>query len=257
MWLSPEILKWQITLGAHEEHNRRFGARSYEIWSHAEDLLNQHSKDFRISGITTLWRAIDHRLRLLERIYSFKKIPIKNKPTDYLHLLEFLGIVRPLMLQRLKDLRNTVEHEDEFPPDCESCQVLLEFTWYFLRSTDGMTQSLITHLLLEAEPQPMGEDSDYWFDIDTYPHQNWIPRISGWIPPGLISNEPKNDWLMVEVDRAETRAELIERLRHSEDDQSLDSSGRGRNPDDIYISGEVRGGSEALKNLIKMFLGVV
>jgi hypothetical protein len=256
MWLSPEILKWQITLGTHEERDRRSGARSYEIWSHAEDLLNQHSKDSRISGISTLWRAISHRLRLIERIYSLKKIPIRNKPTDYLHLLEFLGLVRPLMLQRLKDVRNAVEHEDEFPPDCESFQVLLEFTWYFLRSTDGATQSIITHLQLEADPNPTGEDSDYWFDINNHPHQNWIPTISGWITPGLVSNEPRSDWLIIKVDKVEKRAELINRLKDSENEESIDDSGRGRNPEDIYISGEIRGGSEPLKNLIKLFLGV-
>lgn len=256
MWLSPEILKWQITLGTHEEHNRRFGARSYEIWSHAEDLLNQHSKDSRISGISTLWRAINHRLRLIERIYSLKQIPIKNKPADYLHLLEFLGIVRPLMLQRLKDIRNAVEHEDEFPPDCESCQVLLEFTWYFLRSTDGITQSTITRLQLEAEPNLRGEESDYWLEIENRPHQNWIPTISGWITPDLVSKEPRSDWLIIKPDKAETRAELVDRLKDSETEEALADPGRGRNPEDVYISGEVRGGSEPLTNLIRMFLGL-
>src|SRR5215213_5775128 len=176
MWLSSEILNWRISLGTLEEHNRKFGTRSYEIWSHAEQLLSQPSNEFRISGISTLWRAIDHRLRLVERIYSLKNIPVKDKPTDYLNLLEFLGIVRPLMLQKLKEIRNAVEHEDASPPDAESCQIFLEFTWYFLRSTDGMTQRLITHLMLESADSLSGEDSDYWLGIDNGPGRNWIPK---------------------------------------------------------------------------------
>jgi hypothetical protein len=257
MWLSPEILNWQISLGTHEEHNRKFGARSYEIWSHAEHLFSQPYNEFRISGISTLWRAIDHRLRLVERIYSLKNIPIKDKPNDYLNLLEFLGIVRPLMLQKLKEIRNAVEHEDASPPDTESCQVFLEFTWYFLRSTDGMTQRLITHLLLESADGLSGEDSEYWFDIDNGPRRNWIPKISGWVTPNLISGQPIDNWFIVKVDRSETRNELVDRLKDVESADSLNSSGRGRNPEDIFISGEIRGTGESLKNVTKLFLGVI
>lgn len=257
MWLSPEILSWQISLGTYEEHNRKFGARSYEIWSHAEQLLGHSSSEFRISGISTLWRAIDHRLRLIEHIYSLKNIPIKAKPTDYLNLLEFLGTVRPLMLQKLKEIRNAVEHEDASPPDIDSCQIFLEFTWYFLRSTDGMTQRLITHLLLESTDRLPAEDADYWLDMENGPHRAWIPKISGWVMPDLISDESMDNWLMVKVDRTETRTDLINRLRDVEDEDSLEDSGRGRNPDDIYISGEIRGTSESLKNLAKLFLGII
>ena len=257
MWLSPEILNWHISLGTHEEHNRKFGARSYEIWSHAEHLINQPSDEFRISGISTLWRAIDHRLRLVENIYSLKNLPIQAKPNDYLALLEFLAIVRPLMLQKLKEIRNAVEHEDASPPDAESCQVFLEFTWCFLRSTDGMTQRLITHLQLEPTENLSFEDAYYWFDIQNGPNRNWIPHISGWVTPDLISDHSIDNWLAVKAARTETRKQLIQRVKDSESQDTLDGSGRGRNPEDIYVSDEIRGPSESLKNLTKLFLGVL
>lgn len=255
MWLSPQILDWRISLGTHEEHNRKFGARSYEIWAHGEHLFSQSSNEFRISGLTSLWRAIDHRMRLLERIYSLKSIPVKDKPSDLLNLLEFLGIVRPLMLQKLKEIRNAVEHEDASPPDAESCQIFLEFTWYFLRSTDGMTQRLITHLLLESVDTP-NEEADYWFEIDNGPAESWVPKIAGWLTPDLVSAHPIDNWFTVKVERTDTREELTKRLKDSMTKDSIDEPGRGRNPADIYVTGEIRGPSRPLKHLTQLFLGV-
>jgi hypothetical protein len=249
MYLSPEILNWRVSIGTHVEHDRKLGVRSYEIWAHAEQLLAQALDDYRVSGITTMWRAIDHRIRLLERIYSLKNIPIKDKPNDPLNLLEYLGIVRPLMLQKLKEIRNAVEHEDMSPPSSEDCNVLLEFTWYFLRSTDGMVQRMTTHLLLELTDTP-NEGADYWLDIDHAPFSNWIM-------PELVSNQPKDNWFALKVEHTETRDVLVSRLKDQEDKESIGESGRGKNPEDIYIRGEIRGPSDSLKKLTKLFLGVM
>jgi len=256
MWLSPEILNWRVSIGAYVEHDRKLGARSYEIWAHAEKLFAQALDDYRVNGITTLWRAIDHRIRLLERIYLLKSIPIKDKPNDTLNLLEYLGIVRPLMLQKLKEVRNAVEHEDASPPSPEDCNVLREFTWYFLRSTDGMVQRMTTHLLLELTDTPNG-DADYWFDIDNAPFMSWIPRFSGWVMPMLVSDQPKENWFNVKVKHTETRDVLVLRLKGHEDEESIGEPGRGRHPEDIYIRGEIRGPSDSLKKLSKLFLGII
>jgi hypothetical protein len=250
VWLSPKFLEWQISIGGHEEQNRNFGAHSYEIWTHGEQLLRQSSEQARISGLTSLWRAIDHRMRLLERINSLKSIPIKDKPSDLLNLLEFLGIVRPLMLQKLKEIRNAVEHQDAIPPDTESCRVFLEFTWYFLRSTDGMTQRVPTHLLLESGNTP-NEEADYWVEVDNGPRRRWVPKIAAWLTPDLVSAHPEDHWFRVNEEHTETRADLIRREK-----DLINDFGRGRDPEDIFITGEIRGPSEPLKNLTKLFLGI-
>jgi len=155
------------------------------------------------------------------------------------------------MLQKLKEIRNAVEHQDAFPPDTESCQVFLEFTWYFLRSTDGMTQRVLTHLLLESGNTP-NEEADYWVDIDNGPSRRWVPMIAAWLTPDLVSAQPEDHWFTVKVEDTETREDIIRREK-----DSINDSGRGRNPEDIYIRGEIRGPSEPLKNLTRLFLGVI
>ncbi len=49
--------------------------RAYEIWEHADLILQQTCNEFRlIDAATTLKRAVDHRLRLLDKLYKFKTL---------------------------------------------------------------------------------------------------------------------------------------------------------------------------------------
>jgi len=105
--------------------------------THAEQTLQSSATDLdRANAILEMRRSISRRIRLLDERYSLRSIPIKEKPSDFLKLLEFVGVVRPTMLQQLIDIRDGVEHEDAEPPDLERCKVFLEFIWYFLKSTD-------------------------------------------------------------------------------------------------------------------------
>ena len=89
IWLSPQIFEWDAAMDGYKGFNNESWHRSYEIWSHAKHLLETPSTAFtRIDAITTLKRAIDHRLRLLDDIYKFRRIPIKDKPSEYLDLLK-------------------------------------------------------------------------------------------------------------------------------------------------------------------------
>ncbi len=101
-WLSPEILKWQTESDSGWPVQDDLRSRSYEILAHAEQVLGQPTSELAlVDVITSLRRAIDRRLRALNTLYSFRDIPIRDKPRDLLLLLESLGIIRSHMLQSL------------------------------------------------------------------------------------------------------------------------------------------------------------
>src|SRR5258706_16070804 len=144
MWVNPIVFNWDPMVESSSDYTSTAWKRSYELWSHAEQILSKPTTEFeRANLIMNLRRAVDRRVRLLDQRYSFRSIPIKDKPSDVLALLEFVGAVRPRMLQKLIEIRNAVEHEDADPPDHETCEVFLEFTWYFLKSTDLITQRVV------------------------------------------------------------------------------------------------------------------
>jgi len=96
--------------------------------------------------------ALSHRAQALESIYNLRALPLEGKPKRDFELLQYLGIVRPVMLKRLVDIRNLVEHEDADSPNIDDCRMLAEFVWYFLRSTDSIVMSVKTHIEY-ARPQ--------------------------------------------------------------------------------------------------------
>jgi len=194
-----------------------------------------------------LRRSIDQRVRLLDERYSFRHIPVKEKPSDALALLEFVGLVRPRMLQNLIAIRNAVEHEDADPPDHDSCEVFLEFTWYFLKSTDPVTQRVIDTITFT------NEQDGCWVEVGIAPPDSWVPRLRGWIPSGLISDEPRDEWLSLKMKSLETRAEAL--TRHNEVES--DDVGFGNKACDRVFRAELRGSSEALKKLYKLYFEIV
>jgi hypothetical protein len=252
MYLTPEVLEWKAEAEGSSIPDQSLWKRAYKIWAHAEQVLSCPTTEFqRVDAITTLKRASDHRVRLLNDFYSLRNISIKGKPSEILYLLEFVGIIRPLMLQKLIDIRNAVEHEDASPPSHEDCQVFLEFMWYFLRSTDKLTQYVLEDIGL----RPFGEDENYyWLTVSSGPEHNWVPKLFGWVKPDMLSNEPKDNWLVLNVERTETREELIERLR---DEVKEGETGRGKYLDDVCLHVEVRGPTDALVKLLKIYFEAV
>lgn len=254
LWLTPEILEWRVEPQGFSFANNNGWKRPYDIWAHAEQVLNYPTTEFlRVDAITTMKRAIDHRVRMLNNLYSLKTIPIRDKPSEILNLLEFVGIVRPLMLQKLLDIRNAVEHEDATPPDHDSCQIFLEFTWYFLRSTDRTAQQVSSDFGLF----PPNDEDYYWLSVYSGPEHDWVPKLRGWITSDMLSNESKKEWIVLNVVKTETRAELAARLKVSGDPVKDGEEGRGKHPNDRFISAEVRGPSQVLIQLLKTYFASV
>jgi hypothetical protein len=219
-------------------------------------LLERSSIElFRVDAITTLKRAVDHRFRLLDEIYEFRRIPIGNKPSGILELLNYLGIVRPKMLQQLTEIRNSVEHKDADPPSEQACFNFLEFTWYFLRSTDMLVRRPVQSIAL-VPPEDELEPEHYGAEIEFDPKGSWIPKISAWVVSSMVSEQTVDDWLTLKIEKTDTRGALMATQGKPVDPTGWDS-GRGKNSDDIHLIAEIRGPAHHLLKLYQIYFEAV
>lgn len=251
MWLTPEVLSWRPSVESSMVYANEQWRRPYDIWAHADQIFQRQNSEFhRIDGITTLKRAVDNRLNLLKEIYKFRNIPIKDKPSDILEIMGYLGIIRPIMLQNLINIRNKVEHEDAPPPALPECLYFLEFVWYFLRSTDHLVRNSVASFILEPDSDSM----HYGLESRMSPETMWNPSIGGWVKSDIISEEFVNDWILLNVEKTNTRASLLSKLGQPDDPEDI---GRGKDPDDIYFKGEIRGPAEHLKRIVLIYFEAV
>lgn len=242
IWLSPTVFTWAPFVDASTEFKQEPWKRSHALFLHAEQILNNATTDDeRADAIVALRRAINSRVRLLDQRYSFRRLPIKDKPSDVLGLLAFVGLVRPRMLRKLIDIRDAIEHEDIVPPDAEACSVLLEFTWYFLKSTDFITQRVIDTITFTDE------ENGCWVELGINPPDRWEPRVRGWVPSRLISSEAYDSWLLLQVKRLEKRGKNADPA----------DGGFGNESCDRFFQADVRGPAEALRELYRFYFEIV
>jgi hypothetical protein len=96
--LSAKVLSWIPSRQSSSIADDPDWKTPYRYWKHAEDLLaHPDNEHFRIDCIGNLKRAIDHRLKRLNTLYRFKRIPDLSMPTELLGALGYFGIARPTM----------------------------------------------------------------------------------------------------------------------------------------------------------------
>lgn len=145
IWISRDILDCildpGLSSGAIESSYSEIH-RAYEVFNRASTFITLDSNKFDLSdGILNLKRSIDIRLKLIEKIYKFKKLIVVDKPKHCIDMLAYIGLIRPLVLKELFIFRNGIEHKDANPPSVKKCINLLDATWYFLKSTDGLVET--------------------------------------------------------------------------------------------------------------------
>jgi len=253
VWLSPEILDWEPWCCSSSNIEENSGpSRALQHWIHAYEILEQYSDEMHlIDAIATLKRSVDHRSRVLNRAYSFKKIPYMDKRKKILDQLETLGAVRPLMLRQLKDLRNKIEYQDATPPETGRCREIADFVWYFLRSTDRLVKETVTGI----ELTPLNESS-YVLSIWMGPKNDWATiKVSGWVWPSLLSSTETEGWIKLALDRIESREQATLRLKDSRLPIRV-GVGRGKNPEDMWVAGVMTLPSTAFLRLAKIYFSV-
>lgn len=244
-WISLDILSWDV----FPEGGSRCGEtdslvdRPYHLLRHAEDKITATSSELDlIDAITTLKRAAFHRKAALERIYELRQIPLSDSPKDPLERLAFFGLIRPMVLRTLIDIRNNIEHSDGHPPEVDRCKEMAEYIWYFLRSTDPLVREMPNLYALGTT------DSDdpeaYWIEIATGPDKSWMIEARGWLPDNLVSLSEGKGWCLVEG----SFKRAGEQLRPND---------RDRTPNDTFIAGKVLGPRESLLQFYRHYFSQV
>ncbi len=137
VWISPEVLEWTPSLQGWKDQPELLWKRAHTLWAHADRTIQSAQGELSlVDGITALKRSLNQRTRHLLASFALPTIPLSEKPKGTLELLEFIGVIRPVLFRKLLSIRNALEHEDSPPPSQSYCLELSEFVWYFLRATD-------------------------------------------------------------------------------------------------------------------------
>lgn len=131
-------------------------------------------------------------------MYNLKKITFPNKPGGYLELLESYGIVRPLIMRNLLDIRNDIEHHDVNPPEPTRCKELVDVVWYFLKSTDAIVESEKNSIVFQ-EFDKIGNETPYSIEVYLNYYSNINCKLDGWLPKEMISYNEKDNYFKVDI----------------------------------------------------------
>jgi hypothetical protein len=196
IWLTPELLQWSVFASGILPNDSAPWARAYELLGHAEKRLSEaETDDDRADVISILRRVLNHRLEKFKTIY-LTNIILPSKPKGTIEQLEFFGIARRGMVHKLLKVRNQIEYSDKKAPKNKACAELLEFMWYFLRSTDVYIATPYDHFEIQKYDQK-GRTASYC-PLDFGPNKNWNNSFWGWFEDAEISFEAKPNWLKIE-----------------------------------------------------------
>lgn len=187
-YLSPEFLDWPQRPEDSDfwRTNAEFEARPHELWSHARALLEQApSRESRADAISNLKRAISLRVSALNSLYGLKKLTHFRRTNSLTLTMADFGIIRPLLLGQILDLRNRIEHQDELPPSDQRCAEWLDVVWYFLKSTDLLLRGGCNAISFDLDERDQAHP--VWLVVVNGPQNNWMPVFRGWLPPAMLT----------------------------------------------------------------------
>ena len=151
------------------------------------------------------------------------------------------------MLHHINDLRNVVEHRYEKPPALLRCRELVELAWYFLKSTDGLSTSISTHISLGDDECEGSREP--WLALYFDPQHDWRCSVDGWMPLGLLHDQENDQTMTVRVEKLESATQFRRRVRNFISAGDVDSAVRG----DVYFSGEMNLSGTVTEKLIQLY----
>jgi hypothetical protein len=230
IWLSPEILEWDIDIFGQYSSGGVDFYKPYRILEHAKKKLaganegedpNEENLDLG-DIVKSLREVVEHRENKLKEKFNFKNLPFvklgpkKNIPT-YKFLL-VLGITQPIMQEKLVKLRNIIVHEQRYPSnkDRNAILELWEFVWYFIRATDSFLGRDITSMIFYPEKRMLSRP----FDLESFEEgciyifisekSNWQINMFGReLPSNLFSQDQNQEWIEVEIEDFRDHEEVV------------------------------------------------
>jgi hypothetical protein len=235
IWVPARFLDWDYGTYSTESLEPADLERAYSIWEHASNKLSATCGEFdRVDVVTTLKRAVTQRVSALKKHYGFHLLPLANRPKRDLDVLHFLGVIRPIMLRNLIEIRNTLEHEDAAPPEHDACLALVEFVWYFLKSTDPLLRLRLSEIDYDADFDEPQDEESIQFAPENYPEHVWVGYLHpSQGPPSISIRLPK---VAIEQVSRQGYFEVVEtgarRKVHERDDLTI-VQGSIVGPDDL------------------------
>lgn len=233
VWLDSQVFHWYGRVESSSYAPPELFFKSYELWNHARDLIDAYDDEFHLAdAITNLKRSLHCRQKLIEDLYCLRQIALPTSPKGSLEYLETFGLVRPLMLKELVEIRNHIEHHNARPPDRKRCAELLDITWYFLKSTDAFTRlqhQSAAYLDLDED----GRESQYGFSVTVDFKNGRDLQFSGWLPCEAVSDSSAPGWVPLKV-----------KVRHTKEHWKGEPHHGNKLPSDVWVSGILEAGND-------------
>lgn len=179
MYIDAKFLKWSFFDGGGSGLDDKYMTRAHDIWRHAQSCLTENPTEFdRVDCITSLKRAVNSRLKIIDETYNFQKLPALRSKKQVLEKYQDYGLIRPFLLKELFEVRNLLEHADVEPPTIDECFYHVDIVWYFLKSLD-----MLVHIKHNNVYYYTSEHS-----VTLTPDTEWQFTIEGKVNEDLLSN---------------------------------------------------------------------
>ena len=158
------------------------------------------------------------------------------------------------MLKKLYSIRNKVEHEDAAPPTLSECTELIDFVWYYLRSTDKICSEIPESLIFEDYSCDFEHETEKrnWLSISISPEQKWEIRINGWINEKHFVDAPTTPEELSSYVEFETKRSKQESFEEKQD-ISYQKSHSNKLDSDYWITGAIPKGSSIYEEIIYLY----
>lgn len=178
-------------------YHRSSSRKQREIWAHGNELLTKAtpSQEDLSAALIQFQRAVELRDKLLDKLYGFESIPGRPSPGKYAIMAD-LGIIRPTLKIRLRELRNKLMHEpDEIQISTEECTLLADTAWYYLRVTDRIAEQCSDEVQYDLGSSATGQSG---LTVKVQP-VSWKLTVHGYLAHQHILDEPNSGGLIVRI----------------------------------------------------------
>jgi len=134
-------------------------------------------------------------------LYGFENIPGRPCSNKYA-IMEALGIIRPNLKVRLRELRNTLMHDpDVLQLTKTECDLLADTAWYYLKVTDRIAEQYAD----EIEYQYSTSETEKSYLTLKLKPASWNIEIHASLAASHLLREPppEADYLKIEVQKCE------------------------------------------------------
>ncbi len=182
--------------------------KGYKLIEHAYGLLKHEDELYLSDAVSNLRKAYNYRLTDLFNNLGIDNLNFSLGKDRRLQKLEKLGLVKPLLLQKLIDIRNDIEYNFKTPSKPE-CEELADVVWYFYKSTDRLSNYIPYNWVIEWQED--GFECFIEFEIDFEKHRTI--EFFGRFPQRYLSEQDNPRYI---------RLSNVEIRNHNDEDGSTD-----------------------------------